>query len=168
MAREALLPRSPLFSQLPEAELDALVDRMQPRQFAAGEELCRAGEPSDKVWLITAGLVLWLAPTTERAGDIALRLRKGDVIGAQDALTAEKRAATVVASLPTMTLELSAEDLTDVAQRHPQVLFNVIRTLRERLFRTSVQSAAEERGEEIALVAGSSHELRPATCDRRR
>ena len=156
LAREALLPRSPLFAQLPEAELDALVDRMQPRQFAAGEELCRAGEPSDKVWLITAGLVLWLAPTTERAGDIALRLRKGDVIGAQDALTSEKRAATVVASLPTMTLELSAEDLADVAQRHPQVLFNVIRTLRERLFRTSVQSAAEERGEEIALVAGSS------------
>lgn len=156
MARDAALIRSSLFAQLPEAEVDALAERMTPRGFAAGDVLCRAGEPSDKVWLITAGLVHWLAPTTERAGDIALRLRTGDVIGAQDAITGEERSATVVASLPTETLELSAEDLADVAQRHPQVLFNVIRTLRERLFRASAQSASEVRGEEIGLVAGPS------------
>lgn len=156
MARDAALTRSPLFAELPDEELDALAGRMQPRQFAAGEELCRAGEPSDRVWLITAGLVHWLAPTTERAGDIALRLRKGDVIGAQDAITGEKRSATVVASLPTSTLELSSADLADVVKRHPQVLFNVIRTLRERLFRASALTATEERGEEIAVVAGPS------------
>ena len=156
MARDASLSRSPLFAELPEAELDALAARMQPRQFAAGEELCRAGEPSDRVWLITAGLVHWLAPTTARAGDIELRLRKGDVIGAQDAITGEERSATVVASIPTSTLELSAKDLVELAGRHPQILFNVIRTLRERLSRASAQSAAEERGEEIALVEGPS------------
>jgi NTE family protein len=156
MPRDAAIQRSPLLADLPEEELDALASRMRPREFAAGEVLCRAGDPSDSVWLITAGLVHWLAPTTERAGEIALRLRKGDVIGAQDALTGEGRSATVVASLPTQTLELSAEDLADVAQRHPQVLFNVIRTLRERLFRTSAQSAPEQRGEEIGLAAGPS------------
>jgi predicted acylesterase/phospholipase RssA/CRP-like cAMP-binding protein len=157
MAPDAALTRSPLFAELPEAELDALAARMQPREFKAGEELCRAGEPSDRVWLITAGLVHWLAPTTARAGDIELRLRKGDVIGAQDAITGEERSATVVAALPTSTLELSAADLIDVSRRHPQILFNIIRTQRERLFRASAaQSAAEGRGEEIALVAGPS------------
>jgi NTE family protein len=156
MARDPVLSRSPLFADLPDEELDALTARMKPRNFAAGEELCRAGEPSDHVWLITAGLVNWLAPTTARAGDIGLRLRKGDVIGAQDAITGEERSATVVASLPTSTLELSAEDLAEAAQRHPQVLFNIVRTLRERLSRASAQSAAEELGEEIGLVTGPS------------
>jgi predicted acylesterase/phospholipase RssA/CRP-like cAMP-binding protein len=156
MARDPVLSRSPLFADLPDDELDALGALMKPRTFAAGEELCRAGEPSDRVWLITAGLVNWLAPTTARAGDIGLRLRKGDVIGAQDAITGEQRSATVVASLPTSTLELSAEDLADVAQRHPQILFNIVRTLRERLSRASAQSAVEELGEEIGLVAGPS------------
>jgi len=68
MARDAALARSPLFAKLPDDELDALAARMQPRQFAAGEQLCRAGDPSDRIWLITAGLVHWLAPTTARAG----------------------------------------------------------------------------------------------------
>ena len=156
MARDAALARSPLFASLPEDEITELSAKMEPREFAAGEQLCAAGEPSDKVWLITAGLVHWLAPTTERAGDIALRLRKGDVIGAQDALTSETRSATVVASLPTSTLELDTKDLTEVVERHPQVLFDVIRTLRERLYRASAQIASEDRGEEIALVAGPS------------
>src|SRR4051812_32950663 len=144
MARDPALTRAPLFAELPDEELDALAGRMQQRKFAAGEELCRAGEASDRVWLITAGLVNWLAPTTARAGDIGLRLRKGDVIGAQDAITGEPRSATVIASLPTTTLELTAEDLADVARRHPQILFNIVRTLRERLSRTSAQSAEEE------------------------
>ena len=160
MARDAALTRSSLFVGLPDEELDALAARMRPRRFAAGEQLCQAGDPSDRIWLITSGLVHWLAPTTARAGDIELRLRKGDVIGAQDAITGEERSATVVASLPTSTLELDAEQLIEVASRHPQILFNVIRTQRERLFRASAQSAAEERGEEIALVAGPS--MRPA------
>jgi NTE family protein len=156
LAHDPVLSRSPLFAELPEDELEALASRMRPRTFGAGEELCRAGEPSDRVWLITAGLVNWLAPTTARAGDIGLRLRKGDVIGAQDAITGEERSATVVASLPTSTLELSSDDLADVAERHPQILFNIVRTLRERLSRASAQSAEEELGEEIALVAGPS------------
>jgi CRP-like cAMP-binding protein len=108
MARDAALSRSPLFLGLPDDELDALAARMRPRRFAAGEQLCHAGDPSDRIWLITSGLVHWLAPTTARAGDIELRLRKGDVIGAQDAITGEERSATVVASLPTSTLELDA------------------------------------------------------------
>src|SRR3954447_14447559 len=156
MTRDPVLTRAPLFAELPDEELDALAGRMRERKFAAGEELCHAGEASDRVWLITAGLVNWLAPTTARAGDIGLRLRKGDVIGAQDAITGEQRSATVVASLPTSTLELSAEGLADAAQSHPQILFNIVRTLRERLSRASAQSATEELGEEIGLVTGSS------------
>ena len=156
MARHPALARSPLLVGLREDELDALSDRMRPRHFDAGEELCRAGEDSDCIWLITGGLVHWFVPTTEGAGDLQLRLRKGDVIGAQDAISGEPRSATVVASISTSTLELAAEDLIDLARRFPQILVNLIRTQRERLFRVNARSAETERGEEIALVAGPS------------
>ena len=156
MARDTALSRIPLFAELPDEELNALARKVVSREFAAGEELCRAGEPSDRVWLITAGLTHWLAPTTVGAGEFGLRLRKGDVIGAQDAITGEPRSATVVASMPTSALELSASDLVDVARRHPAILLNVIRVQRERLFRATARSAIEERGEEIALLAGPS------------
>jgi CRP-like cAMP-binding protein len=70
---------------------------MRPRQFAPGERLCSAGEPSDRIWLITGGLVNWTAATTTGGGEIELRMRKGDVIGAQD-VTRTERTATVSAS----------------------------------------------------------------------
>ena len=128
---------------------------MRPRRFDAGEELCRAGEPSDAIWVITGGLVHWLAPTTEGAGDLLLRLRKGDVIGAQDAITGEPTVGDGRREhrRPT-TLEMDGADFVELAQRYPQIPINVIRNQRERVFRAGARAAEAERGEEIALVIG--------------
>src|SRR5687767_2147945 len=162
MARDPALARSPLFEGLDDAELDIVAERMRPRQFAPDEQLCQAGDPSDRIWLITGGLVSWTAAITAGGDDIVLRMRKGDVIGAQDAITQKERTATVVASMRTSTLELDAEDLLDLARRFPQILINVIQTQRERLFRASARSAAvfsgsarsaaSRGGEEVGLV----------------
>jgi NTE family protein len=156
MAVDPALARSLLFADLADAELEAVVERMRPRNFEEGEELCRAGEPSDRSWIITGGLVHWLAPTPEGGGEFVLRMRKGEVIGAQDALIGAPRSATVQATLPTTTMEIDAEELIDVARRFPQILLNVIQTQRERMLRASVRRAAKQRGEEIALLAGPS------------
>jgi NTE family protein len=165
-ARDAALGRSPVFEGLDDAELDVVAGRMRTRQFAPDELLCRAGEPSDRIWLLTGGLVSWTAPVTAGGEEIVLRMRKGDVIGAQDAITGKERTATVVASMRTSTLELDAEDLVDLARRFPQILINVIQMQRERLFRASARSAAlfsgnvrstaGRGGEEVGLVAGQS------------
>ena len=125
----------------------------------------RGRRPSDRIWLITAGLVHWRAGTTAGGGEIELRMRKGDVIGAQDAITGAERTATVEASTITDTLELDASDLLELAERFPRILINVIQTQRERLFRASARSAAlfsasarssSQRGEEIGIIAGPS------------
>src|SRR5947209_4068519 len=166
MARDPVLARAQLFAGLSDGELDEVLQRMRPRSFTQGEQLCRAGEPSDRIWLITGGLVHWSAGTTAGGGEIELRMRKGDVIGAQDAITRTERTATVVASTLTSTLELDAADLFELARRFPQILINVIQTQRERLFRASARSAAifsatarstaGSRGEEVGIVAGPS------------
>ncbi|MGH2882657.1 MAG: Crp/Fnr family transcriptional regulator, partial [Solirubrobacteraceae bacterium] len=165
MARDASLGGSRLFDGLTDEQLEVVAGRMRPRQFAPGEQLCAAGDPSDRIWLITGGLVIWTAGTTAGGGEIELRMRKGDVIGAQDAITGTERTATVSASTITDTLELDAPDLLELAGRFPQILINVIQTQRERLFRASAHSAAlfsasvrssSTRGEEIGVIAGPS------------
>ena len=166
MARDPALARSPLFEGLDDAELDVVAERMRARQFAPDEQLCRAGDPSDRIWLITGGLVSWTAAVTAGGEDIVLRMRKGDVIGAQDAITGSERTATVVASMRTSALELDADDLVSLARQFPQILINVIQTQRERLFRASarsaalfsgsVRSSAGRGGEEVGVVAGQS------------
>ncbi len=166
MTSHSALSRSQLFTGLSDAELELVAQRMRERELASGEELCRAGEPSDRIWLITGGLVHWTAAATAGGGEIEFRMRKGDVIGAQDAITGAERTATVSASTAALTLELSADDLIDLARQIPQILINVIQTQRERLFRASARSAAvvsasarstaAQRGEEVGIVAGPS------------
>ncbi len=165
MARDASLGGSRLFEGLTDDELEVVASRMRPRRFAPGEQLCAAGDASDRIWLITGGLVIWSAGTTAGGGEIELRMRKGDVIGAQDAITGTERTATVSASTITQTLELDAGDLLELASRFPRILINVIQTQRERLFRASARSAAlfsasvrssSTRGEEIGVIAGPS------------
>jgi predicted acylesterase/phospholipase RssA/CRP-like cAMP-binding protein len=165
MARDPALAQSQLFEGLTPDELEVVRERMHLRQFAPGEQLCEAGDPSDRIWLITAGLVQWRAGTTAGGGEIELRMRKGDVIGAQDAITGAERTATVAAKTITETLELKANDLLELAARFPRILINVIQTQRERLFRASARSAAlfsasvrssSQRGEEIGVIAGPS------------
>src|SRR5687767_9729407 len=126
MARDAALDRSPLFEGLDDDELDIVAEHMRPRQLEPDEQLCSAGDPSDRIWLITGGLVSWNASITAGGEDVVLRMRKGDVIGAQDAITGSDRTATVVASMRTSTLELDADDLVSLARQFPQILINVI------------------------------------------
>lgn len=165
MARNVMLGGSPLFAGLADQDLEVVASRMRPRDFAPGEQLCGAGEPSDRIWLITGGLVNWTAGTTAGGGEIELRMRKGDVIGAQDAITGTERTATVAASTITHTLELDAADLLELAEQFPRILINVIHTQRDRLARASANSAAlfsatarssSTRGEEIGIIAGPS------------
>ena len=165
MARDPSLGGSRLFEGLSDEQLEVVAARMRPHQFAPGEQLCAAGDASDRIWLITGGLVIWTAGTTAGGGEIELRMRKGDVIGAQDAITGTERTATVSASTITDTLELAATDLLELADKFPRILINVIQTQRERLFRASAHSAAlfsasvrssSTRGEEIGVIAGPS------------
>src|ERR1700729_2276394 len=165
MARDGFLGGSALFEGLTDEQLDVVGGRMRPRQFAPGEQLCAAGDASDRIWVMTGGLVIWTAGTTAGGGEIELRMRKGDVIGAQDAITGTERTATVSATTITDTLELEAHDLLELASQFPKILINVIQTQRERLFRASARSAvlfsasvrsSSTRGEEIGVIAGPS------------
>ncbi len=148
------LPPSALFAGLADAELNAIAEQMRPREFAAGEQICAAGEASDRLWLITGGLVHILAGSADAAaGEVVARQRKGDVVGAQGAVTGEPRTATVVAALPTSALELDGERFLALAQRYPAILVNLIRIQSERLVIANARRVEHERGETVALLS---------------
>src|SRR5919204_1115931 len=54
---------------------------------------------------------------------------------------------------------MTSQDFIELSQRFPQMLINIIRTVRERLFRASARKAEKRRGEEVALVTGPSLEI---------
>ena len=166
MARDAFLGGSALFEGLTDEQLEVVAARMRPRQFAPGEQLCAAGDaerPDLADHRRARDLDRRARPPG--GGEIELRMRKGDVIGAQDAITGTERTATVSASTITDTLELDAHRPARARRAFPQILINVIQTQRERLFRASARSAAlfsasvrssSTRGEEIGVIAGPS------------
>ncbi len=149
------LPPSALFAGLADEELQAVAEQMRPREFAAGEQICAAGEASDRLWLITGGLVHILAGHADAAaGEVVARQRKGDVVGAQGAVTGEPRTATVLAALPTSAMELDGERFLALAQRYPAILVNLIRIQSERLVIANARRVEHERGETVALLSG--------------
>ncbi len=148
------LPPSALFTGLSDEELRAVAEQMRPREFAAGEQICAAGEASDRLWLITGGLVHILAGHADAAaGEVVARQRKGDVVGAQGAVTGEPRTATVVAALSTSAMELDGERFLELAQRYPAILVNLIRIQSERLVIANARRVEHERGETVALLS---------------
>jgi NTE family protein len=148
------LPPTPLFAGLADAELQAVAEQMRPREFAAGEQICAAGEASDRLWLITGGLVHILAGHADAAaGEVVARQRKGDIVGAQGAVTGEPRTATVVAALPASAMELDAKRFLELAQCYPAILVNLIRIQSERLMIANARRVEHERGETVALLS---------------
>lgn len=53
----AELARMPLFRQVAQSELDALLDRLQPEEYAAGAVIVRQSVPHDRFYLIRRGRV---------------------------------------------------------------------------------------------------------------
>jgi NTE family protein len=151
------LARSSLFAGLGLAELELVARRARPREFQAGETLCLAGEPSDRCWVITAGLVDVLAHGDELpGGEILARHRRGATVGEVGAILGEPQRESLVASIATSAIELDADALGELVQRFPPILVNVLRTLHGGLIHARARSVERELGETVALAIGPS------------
>jgi NTE family protein len=152
------IERCPLFAGLERSDLLSVGMSMRPRSLEPGEELYRAGDRGDRLFVIVAGLaqVIPAATRGEEAAPVA-KLRRGDVTGATSLVTREPQAATVVAAAPMEVLELEREAFEDLTRRFPAILVNAIRILSRRLARSYARGAEEsERGEAVGLIFGAS------------
>ena len=154
----AALRRCALFAGLDDSDVSGAALLMAPRTLAAGEELCRAGEPGDRLFVIVNGLAHALANGEEDAPSRRLTsYASGDAVGAVSLVTEDPQPETVVAGMPTDVLELRKDSFDDLARRFPVILANVTRILSSRLARTGPGAQrAGERGAAIALIVSET------------
>lgn len=122
------------------AELKALTARLKPVSYKAGEALCRAGEPADRLWIITRGSVSIRVAGAHHARRIAT-LGAGTSVGEMGLLDRRPRSADVVADEDVESHVLTAEDfdalLREEARLGQSLLATIARITAQRLRDTS-------------------------------
>jgi CRP-like cAMP-binding protein len=123
------LPPTPLFSSLDQATLRELIERVEVRNLAAGEEIYRQGQPGDSLFVLVEGRVGVYRDDVEIG-----RLDEGAFFGEIALLTKLARWATVRAISESCTLlEISRQLITELVKGRPQVLTVLLRFFRTRL-----------------------------------
>jgi len=116
--------------------LAVLASRMQSVTFARGAIFCRAGDPSDRLWLLTKGSVSVWDTAAERRRRIA-SIGPGCTVGEMGLLNARPRSAEVCADDDVHAYELTASSLDWILENCPDVgravLTSIARQLAERL-----------------------------------
>jgi sulfate permease, SulP family len=142
------LHETDLAGGLSQEELASLTARLEPRRFAAGEALCRAGEPADRLWILTRGSVSVRVAGAHHDRRIAA-LGPGTSVGEMGLLDRRPRSADVVADEEVEAFVLTAADfdalLREEAHLGQSLLATIARLTAQRLRDTS---------EELRLAEG--------------
>jgi tetratricopeptide (TPR) repeat protein len=139
-ARQAEKERaaSRFFAEFPPAALEQLISTTAVRSFAAGETIVREGDRGASWFLIEEGEVE--VRTTDPSGRHLLlaQLGPGEFFGEVAVLTGKPRTATIVARNGVTTIEISRQDLDQIAAAHPQV-----RSVLQRFYEKRAQATVE-------------------------
>jgi len=106
-----------LFHNIPLENVQLAFERMQEREFEAGDTVVTQGEPGDSYYIILSGEAeVWRTdPFTEETASVAL-LRDGDGFGEEALLQGGYRNATVKMNTPGKLLSLSKDDFAELLQ----------------------------------------------------
>ncbi|MEM7331763.1 MAG: cyclic nucleotide-binding domain-containing protein [Chloroflexota bacterium] len=113
---EKALKRLPIFSQLPDAVLQQLIEQLVTINLAAEERLFRQGDSGTDMFIINNGRVKAILPD-EHGREIFLNAyTNGQFIGELALLSQQPRAATVVATEPTTLFKLSRDTFLEIME----------------------------------------------------
>ncbi len=113
---------SPLFRDFSVDEMVAVIQGLSLLSFARGDVILREGEPGDRLYMLTSGMVR--AFRKDAASGRQLRvadLKEGAFFGEVSILTGGPRTATVAALTPCELLELDRATLDSIRETHPHV-----------------------------------------------
>lgn len=111
-----------LFNGLTETELDTVRPFLKTAHYGPGELLCRAGDASDRMWLLSRGSVSVFIPGPAGAPPLRIAARgPGTSFGEMGLIERTQRSATVVADEEVETLVLMHDDFELLSQRSPAI-----------------------------------------------
>ena len=133
-----LLRKVPMFARLEPSRLKLLAFTSQNLSFGNGEELFRAGEPSDCAYVIMEGEVEVMADT--EAGEVvAVILSKNELFGEMGVLSNAPRSASIRAKGDVKALRITDEAFLKLLRDNPDVARDVLRQLSDKLARSHKQ-----------------------------
>jgi CRP-like cAMP-binding protein len=112
---------TPLFGDLAEEELLAVMQGLRLQLADEGDVLVTEGEPGKSLFVLVSGAVKVFVRNPGGRNFAVAELREGDFFGEISSLSGRPRSATVVAAAPCELLELDASTLDGIARTHPRV-----------------------------------------------
>ncbi len=119
--RHEVLSRTPFLTGLSAEEIDAINDRVQVRNYEAGEAVYHAGQPARWLYVVAVGTAKLSRPTLEGREVLLDVARPGDFLGALPVLGADTYEESAWAVTALCLLSLAAADFDAILDRHPSV-----------------------------------------------
>lgn len=136
-----VLAHVPLFTDLPNNELDRLQSELEVLHLSAGEILFREGERGEHLYIIVSGeLEILMGPGQEN--ELILNIiHEGEYIGEMSLLQPDGQRTTSARAHGDVTLlSMSRSQFRDLLSRQPQLAKSMISVLSQRLVNTNVQT----------------------------
>ncbi len=124
--RMRILAQIPLFAGLSENELDSIDKRMVSLSWGEGDQLYRADEPADHLYVIAAGQAKTFHSAANGQDTIVDILAPGDLFGGLSVLGRPIYAETAEALVTTCALRIDTSVFREVLLEHPQIALRVI------------------------------------------
>ncbi|MBI5412019.1 cyclic nucleotide-binding domain-containing protein [Candidatus Peregrinibacteria bacterium] len=115
-----ILQKIPFFSALPEADLKAIVEKIQMEYYPANYTLFNQGDAGEVMYVIKRGKV-----SVERNGAAIARLQDNDFFGEMALVSNEVRNATIKTVTEVELLTLHKKDFTDLMSTNPTIASTV-------------------------------------------
>ena len=126
------MPKIPLFSSLPTADLLTVIQRMALHEVVPQQVVVKEGDRGGSLYVIVDGAVAVTVGEGAATRQLA-RLEQGAFFGELGLLTDDPRSATVTAVEPTRLLEISRDLAWEVIEHAPEVLRTLLRFFRDRM-----------------------------------
>lgn len=129
----------PIFSNIPDPQLELLIPVCKAREYDQGEVIISAGESSTDFYLILSGSIrVILRRETDgsegRDKEVVLaHLQAGDFFGELSMIDAAPRSANVIADVDCCVVSITGKDFRDVIRRNADITFYMLRNLASRL-----------------------------------
>lgn len=147
-ATSEVLRRSWLFSQLEQAQVERLAQRVHWSHFGPGETIVREGDVGTALFQVVQGAVEVFKNDGSAEGLAVARLDTDEIFGEMGLCTGEPRSATVRSRGECVLLEVNRADLLPMLEEDPSVLDQlslIVATRRSELERLSSKDAEERR-----------------------
>ena len=149
----ALLESSELFRSLNSVEIAGLRRVTQERQYSAGQEIFREGDPGDGVYLLKSGRVEISGRINRTARRVFSVIKPGELFGEMSVIEHRPRSASAIAATDGVAYFIPRGEILSFMERSPALTLAVLQVISARLREFNQQHLREiVQSEQLATV----------------